>query len=409
MSPECTIIKFLISFDFWKENRHKIPNIEEPFIGRLYKALDGLLEEVSRDVSFDELEAFYGANIKPDSQEEKDFAKNTFNHLRSIEIGTDVANSILTTIQDRSDASKLASKCIEVVEGRENFNSLLLYMERKRRDREESEDHRDFIDDDLDSIYDDTINEPGLNWRVKALRESLGPLRVGDFGFIFARPETGKTTFLASEISYFSEQIDKPILWVNNEEQGKKVMLRIYQASLGLTLEEMLGDRKQSREKFMELTKGHIRLHDSASVHYRKVEQLCEKLEPALVVIDQIDKLKGFSADREDLHLGAIYIWAREIAKTYCPVIGVCQAAGTAEGKQWLTMDDVANAKTAKQAEADFILGIGKIHTEGYEKVRFLNLCKNKLIGSNETNPDLRHAKLTVRIDADIARYGDIE
>jgi hypothetical protein len=45
----------------------------------------------------------------------------------------------------------------------------------------------------------------------------------------------------------------------------------------------------------------------------------------------------------------------------------ICQADGTGEGQKWLTMSNVANAKTSKQAEADWILGIGKVNDPGYD------------------------------------------
>lgn len=121
-----------------------------------------------------------------------------------------------------------------------------------------------------------------------------------------------------------------------------------------------------------------------------------------------MDKVKGFSADRDDLVQGAIYVWGRELAKTYCPVIGVCQADGSAEGERWLYMNHVANAKTAKQAEADFIVGIGKSHDAGYDYVRFLNIAKNKLVGDPDTDPSMKHAKLEVIIRPEIARYEDV-
>lgn len=169
-----------------------------------------------------------------------------------------------------------------------------------------------------------------------------------------------------------------------------------------------MSDRTRNQEKFLELTKGNLRLVDSASIHRKQVEQLCKQLEPALIVFDQIDKLKGFSNDREDLRLGAIYIWARELAKTYCPVIGVCQADGLAGNKKWLTMENVANAKTSKQAEADWILGIGKIEEVGMEFLRYLNISKNKLSGDIDSIPELRHAKFEVVIEPNIGRYRDL-
>jgi hypothetical protein len=126
------------------------------------------------------------------------------------------------------------------------------------------------------------------------------------------------------------------------------------------------------------------------------------------VIFDQIDKIKGFAADREDLRLGAIYVWARELAKMYCPVIGVCQADGQAENVKWLTMEHVSNAKTSKQAEADWILGIGKIHAEGADYSRYLNISKNKLLGDPDTVADFRHGRFETYIEPQIARYVDV-
>lgn len=70
-------------------------------------------------------------------------------------------------------------------------------------------------------------------------------------------------------------------------------------------------------------------------------------------------------------------------------------------------MDNVANAKTAKQAEADWIIGIGKTHSDSEQYQRFLSICKNKLIGDQDTDPLLRHGHLTVNILPEIGRYSD--
>ena len=99
---------------------------------------------------------------------------------------------------------------------------------------------------------------------------------------------------------------------------------------------------------------------------------------------------------------------ARELAKTYAPTIGVCQADGSAEGQKWLSMANVSNAKTSKQAEADWILGLGKTHEETAEYIRYINLSKNKLMGDKDTIHSLRHGRFEVVIQPEIARYKDI-
>jgi hypothetical protein len=138
------------------------------------------------------------------------------------------------------------------------------------------------------------------------------------------------------------------------------------------------------------------------------VERICKRYNPSLLLYDQLPKVKGFAADRDDLRLGAIYQWARELSKEYAPSIGVCQAGGTAEGQKWLNMDHVANSSTSVQAEADWILGIGKQHTEGTEFIRYLSICKNKLLGDVDSLEHLRHGRSEVLIEPEIARYKDI-
>ncbi len=71
-------------------------------------------------------------------------------------------------------------------------------------------------------------------------------------------------------------------------------------------------------------------------------------------------------------------------------------------------MENVANAKTSKQAEADWILGIGKRTVEGYEYSRTLHLSKNKLTGDVDTVAELRHGTRDVGIRPEIARYVDL-
>jgi hypothetical protein len=355
--------------------------------------------------SLSELEATYLSSYPMMKGSDRD---NLSSILRLIEASPidEALISYLKIHRNRSIASEVAYKALEVSEGKAAIEALdTVYA---KFETVKVQEEQEFISDDLEVLYSSEVATNGLRWRLNWLNRSLGSLRKGDFGFIFARPETGKTTFLASEVTHFASQTDKPILWCNNEEGGNKVMLRCYQAALGITSKELHLDIRGNREKFHTLTGGRIKLYDDATMTARSVEKVIKQINPSLVIFDQLDKIKGFENDREDLKLGAMYQWAREIAKTYCPVIGVSQADGTGEGVKWLNMGHVANAKTAKQAEADFILGIGKSNDEGLGEVRFLNISKNKLMGDSDSDPLLRHGKGEALIKADIARYTDL-
>ena len=374
----------------------------------LYRTLNSFHEAHEDDLSLLDLSALFMAN-KPAN---KEYYVELFNGLVGY---SPVETAVLELIQSLHRSRLLREMSItayEVAEGKKVYQSLEPLLAGLQQDLVSSASPADaveFVTTDLEKLVNDAVKTPGLRWRLNTLNRMLGSLRKGDFGFVFARPETGKTTFLASEISHMLSQTDGDVLWFNNEEQGSKVMLRMYQAFFGVAIEELYSNTQKFNELFNKATQGRFKLIDSANIDWRKVEKICKQTHSALILFDQIDKIKGFDADREDLHLGAIYQWAREIAKTYAPTIGVCQADGSGENQKWLTMANVANAKTAKQAEADWILGIGKIHDTGWENIRFFHLSKNKLIGDVDTDPALRHGKEVVLIDPLIARYQDME
>lgn len=237
-----------------------------------------------------------------------------------------------------------------------------------------------------------------------------GMLLVRRNGAVAVCGNTGKTTFLASEVSNFINQIKEdegPAIWLNNEEDGKKVAIRVYQAYFGVPLDKLQSNFSYYRKLFLEATEGKFLMFDRATISKWDVERLVDRYSPSLLVYDQIDKITGFSADREDLVLGKKYQWARELAKNAHAAIGVCQADGTAENVRYLTMEHVANAKTAKQAEADWILGIGCVHEDAYAKTRFLNISKNKLFGDPDSKAEYKHGKFDVLINPMIARYED--
>ena len=305
-----------------------------------------------------------------------------------------------------SHAKTLTEIAIKVSDGIGQFSDIMDHV--STLDLEQPiQEEIDFVSDNLEELYSKQVETVGLRWRLSCLNRSLGSLRRGDFGFIFARPETGKTTFLASEATYMARQASGSVIWFNNEEQGEKVMLRCIQSALGLTQAELFHNLQENKERYDRGLQHKLKIIDNASIHKHDVERICKQLQPSLIIFDQIDKVKGFNGDRMDLQLGSIYQWARELAKVYAPVIAVTQADGTGEGQKFLTMANVANAKTAKQAEADWILGIGKSNDDGGSYQRYINISKNKLAGDKDTIPAERHGQFTTVIRPEIGRYQD--
>jgi replicative DNA helicase len=223
-----------------------------------------------------------------------------------------------------------------------------------------------------------------------------------------ARPDSGKTSFVASEVSYIAGALDKPVVWFNNEEDGARVKLRIYSTTLNKTLEEIMEDPVTASEDYIRIMgdKGKIRVIDKGYMDVRGVNNFLKDNEVGLIVFDQLRKIHGFESQTESevLRLQMLYQWGREIAKEYAPVIAIHQARGDAEGSRYIALNQFEGSQTALQGEADAILTMGRIYEPGYESSRFLWVVKNKLDG---LDPTKRNAKTELRFDGARARFYD--
>ena len=349
--------------------------------------------------------AYHSSYLLEDS--ERNELSDLLDRILELELTEQNVYAYLNAHKQRCIAGEVAKLALDVEDGTAKVEELLNKFNELEHEDTETDEAKP-VNMDLHEIYESQIQTPGLRWRLDWLNKSLGSLRKGDFGFIFARPETGKTTFLASEMTHMVSQTDGDILWFNNEEQGKKVAVRCFQALFGLTNKELFDDRENNANEYKQKVGSRIKIYDyEDSSNTSRIETIIKETNPSLIIFDQIDKVRGFKSDRYDLELKKLYQWAREMAKIYAPVIAVSQAGGTGEGKVWLTMDDVDSSKTAKQGEADWILGIGK-EQDNTSNMRYLNISKNKLLGDEDTLPDLRHGNQQVMIKPNIARYEEL-
>lgn len=402
---ELSLLKSLLKPEVYRKYRSfiKLPKELQPILS----AFDGWYTKNTVAPCLEDIANLTFAGQIP--EKEVEYTKGVFSVLQGIN-GSETVLELLESLKKKDLLSQISLAAYEAQEGRRSLLDVSSLVKELDTPLEVAE--IEYVTDNIHDILKDTVLVPGLRWRLDSLNKSVGSLRKGNFVVIFARPESGKTAFVVDQAAFMASQLTEesgPVLFFNNEEMGEAVKGRLYQAALGCTINHLRKAPDRAQEAYREATKGKIRLLDSASIHKRQVEEICEREKPSLIIFDQIDKIKGFKADREDLALGAIYQWAREMAKTYCPVIGVCQADASAEGQKWLNMDNMANSKTAKAAEADAIIGIGKTHDAGFELIRFLNLPKNKLGRDADCEQSLRHGKFEVILQPEINRYKDID
>ena len=368
--------------------------------------------EEHKYLSSDELKTWFH-HVNP-AIKDKELYDALFERLSSLDISDTVAEEIVTNMIEKEYANKIITTLIPVIED-SSFRKLNTEVKKLVDEYEEvcnlkkDEEDNPFVTAELETILEETTTGSGLHWRLDCLNKSVGLLRGGNLMHVFARPDMGKTSFLASEATFIASQLkdDEVLVWINNEEKGSKVRLRTYQACLGANTSAILTNLNKAKELYKERGGSKILIYDDATVKLSDIKKLFSEYNIRVMIIDQGDKV-AFSKDGDMSQadrLQRLYQHYRELAKKYnADIITAGQCSGEGEGKKWLTMDMMNNSKTGKPGELDVAIGIGATHEEqtqeddGVPMNRYIHVCKNK------HGP---HGKAAVLFDATKARYKD--
>lgn len=404
---DAQILKALLSHDFYKSNANRLG-------GRLfgedyqdiYTVLSDAHKRYGHDISADELFSLWKTqnpvatrsetntvddlitDIKTAPLPSLDVAADLINHLWRREIGRQIANLGLEMSEGNDEAMVRLQRMVE-----ENYNSYL------------PDDFGDATTMDIDELLAITGDDARFKFNLPTLSRHVYGIGPAEFGIVFATPETGKTAFLVSLIAGpdgFAAQGAKT-LYLGNEEATRRTMLRAFQAHSGMTREQIAADPAMARHKFREIESNLI-MKDVQEWDLAKIESYILKHNADVVIIDQADKVQiggQYNAGHERLR--ALYNRLREMAKkAECAIIGVSQASAEASGKSRLDYTMMEGSKIGKAAEADLIIGIGRLDAGDVEnsepdRTRYITVSKNKLSGW--------HGTVICNIEPEVSRY----
>ena len=307
------------------------------------------------------------------------------------DVDVETRNGIVGILHETAYANRLATACIDYRGGKEvDLMSLgQQHLNEFKLAIRASDDTDGFIDTPIGTILTESLNfDTGFKWRLEPLRRCMRPLQDGDFGLVCARPDRGKTSFLASELTHIAPQTpdDRPILWLNNEGPGKRIYPRLYQAALGMDFMQILDLNKKAGalEKAYGDVVGDpfkIRIKDIHGFNIGQVERIIEEQNPSMVVYDMVDNIRGFGSEaRNDLALEKMYQQVRELAVLYEHVaLATSQISADGDGLLYPLQHMLKDSKTGKQGACDFQIMLGTSNDPSMESMRGIGLVKNKL------------------------------
>lgn len=250
------------------------------------------------------------------------------------------------------------------------------------------------VSTDFTDLIKEMNPEMGFDFPIPEMNMSMRPMVAGDSIIIAARPDTGKTSFMCQLLTHNAKKVStlfpdepRPILWFNNEGKGNRILMRMRQTALNISMQGFIdGVANGTLQSEYEAKIGGSDIIQVLDIHgytNLQVERIIKKLKPSMVVTDMVDNIRfqGISANggtRTDQMLEEMYKTFRDYAAEYNFVnIMSSQVSGDGDGMLKPKQHMLKDSKTGKQGACDAILMIGC--TDATNNVRHLSAPKNKL------------------------------
>lgn len=318
--------------------------------------------------------AIFGKVDKEEIASDDAFTKEVLNHFRR-----EYAKDKIRDMLNNEGLSRA-----EIVQELDNYQAESGILE-----------EQDFVETNFDNVFVKKKRTEGLHWRLPALNQSIGPIIAGDFGYVAAYVDTGKTKFLVSEVAHMVQQIHEgSVLWFNNEGPEDRIQAQLMGAVLETTQQKIIDNLEYAQQKYTEKLNGdvdRIKIFDAVGFTPSMIREKAEKYNAKLIIIDMLDHIQvhGSGKSQEVIRLKNLYREIRDISKDFCPVIGTSQcdgsvtwtdnATGEARFQHYIGMHQLDFSRSAKQAAAEFIITIGR--DAQFPETRYIHVPKNKLDG----------------------------
>lgn len=272
-----------------------------------------------------------------------------------------------------------------------------------------------YIDTPIEDILASFESDRGLKLPTTALRESVGGLLGGDVMLVAGRPDKGKTSLVSFILATFAKQIrslswdGRPLLWLNNEGNGQRIIPRIYQAALGVNYEDLcaLSNSGQLRDRYAKAVDGQsIRVKDIHGMSMGQVEQIIEEMNPCVVVADMMANIRmpGASGGNKTDALEAAWQEFREMMVRHDAVgIGTSQISNEGDNLLYPGYGALKDSKTGVQGAVDVMLMMGALNAPEMASLRGFSTPKNKrqIVGKPS------YVQAEVYFDSEICRFED--
>lgn len=264
------------------------------------------------------------------------------------------------------------------------------------------DDTPDFFTTDISAFQEEMSEQNKIKLFPNSLNMHVGNgVVTGTHLLVYARPETGKSTFCINMAGGFLSN-NKKVVYFGNEDPARVMMMRFYSCLTGWDSSKVLANPDEAKKKAYSRGLENLYFVDKAICYMRDVRIIVEKVNPDVIILDQLHNIKINKEMSKVDRLEELAREAREIGKDHnALVVSATQAAETAHNKEILEMTDVYYSNVGIQAHLDIMVGMGLTDRLEANGMRMLSTPKNKPGGGN-------HGYFPIRLVPQIARCLDV-
>ncbi len=250
----------------------------------------------------------------------------------------------------------------------------------------------DWIQDSIEDILKQEEKDFGLKFPLPILQAHIKGLLGGASVALAGRPDKGKTSLVAFILAAFASQLDRyfdperPILWLNNEGKGQRIIPRIYQAALGVDMDELVAMSNAGTLYDAYTAKvgrvDRIRVKDMHGASFAQIEQVIEAMKPCVVVWDMMANFRlghGNAGGNKADEVEEKWQVAREMAVRHDFVsLGTVQISNEGGNMLYPPYSALKDSKTGIQGATDLIVMMGALDAPEMASLRGISTPKNK-------------------------------
>lgn len=390
MSIELTALRAMLDYDLYCKYGDVLMALDnlEPEYRKILEVIEKYYREYpdSKQINIDELTASF--NYFYPTYENDEVYQIIWDKLKTIDINPKLTVAILNQVVERHVCSMIQNVGMEFIQGNksEGIKDIEELVDEYHKLTGQLDDVESVLykPDSLIDHFQSKEDMKGVSWNNDFLNYVFHKLPTKTLGHIFARPDGGKTSFalyLMCRFAYQLMEVDRPVLYLSNEEAIKRVYDRALVAAINKPIEWIESNVDEANRLWFE--RGGRLMNFIPKVEYiSEVEKYIRAFHPQVVFIDQGPKINipfGNKLDRTTM-LQQLYNKYRTMADDYdTAIISLGQADNLSANKQYLSLNNLDSSKVGIPGELDWCLGMG--YMEDNDTQRYLNVCKNKLTG----------------------------